>query len=182
MLYGGKDELISNGTLALNFGCKYGLVGRNGTGKSTLLRAISRREIGIPPFLHVVHVEQESPKEDTTALAKVLKADGEREWLLERERVMLDEERDEDEGVSLQEVYDRLEELDSDSAEHRAATILWGLGFNREMMETPTKNFSGGWRMRISLAQALFLQPDLLLLDEVRMHHSLALVIFRLIE
>jgi ATP-binding cassette subfamily F protein 2 len=146
---------------------------RNGTGKSTLLRAISSREISIPSFLHVVHVMQESEKLDTPALDSVLQADSEREWLLARERSMVDNEIDEEEGVTLQEVYERLEELESDNAEHRAATILSGLGFNREMMQTRTKNFSGGWRMRISLAQALFLRPDLLLLDEPSAHSLL---------
>lgn len=146
---------------------------RNGTGKSTLLRAISQRAISIPSFLHVVHVEQESEKLDTPALDSVLQADGEREWLLARERSMVQNETDEEEDVTLQEVYERLEELESDSAEHRAATILAGLGFSREMMQTPTKSFSGGWRMRISLAQALFLQPDVLLLDEPSTHSSI---------
>lgn len=69
-------------------------------------------------------------------------------------------------GVTLGEVYERLEELDSDSAESNAAVILSGLGFDTEMMKQKTREFSGGWRMRISLAQALFVKPDLLLLDE----------------
>lgn len=116
---------------------------------------------------------QESEKLDTPALDSVLQADSEREWLLARERSMVDNEIDEEEGVTLQEVYERLEELESDNAEHRAATILSGLGFNQEMMQTRTKNFSGGWRMRISLAQALFLRPDLLLLDEPSAHSLL---------
>jgi ATP-binding cassette subfamily F protein 2 len=153
---------------------------RNGTGKSTLLRAISSREISIPSFLHVVHVMQESEKLDTPALDSVLQADSEREWLLARERSMVDNEIDEEEGITLQEVYERLEELESDNAEHRAATILSGLGFNREMMQTRTKNFSGGWRMRISLAQALFLRPDLLLLDEPSAHSLLPTYFSRL--
>ena len=73
-------------------------------------------------------------------------------------------------GISLQEVYERLEELDSDNAEARAAQLLAGLGFDVDMQGKPTKEYSGGWRMRIVLAQALFLKPDLLLLDEPTNH------------
>ena len=78
----------------------------------------------------------------------------------------MERELDEHEGVTLSEVYERLEELDSDSAEARAAMVLAGLGFDARMQGMKTREFSGGWRMRIALAQALFLQPDLLLLDE----------------
>ena len=74
--------------------------------------------------------------------------------------------------ISLNEIYERLDELDSDSAESRAAMVLTGLGFDSEMQNRPTREFSGGWRMRIALAQALFLQPDLLLLDEPTNHRK----------
>jgi ATPase subunit of ABC transporter with duplicated ATPase domains len=140
-------------------------------GKSTLLRAMAKRVVEIPSFFHVVHVEQECNGDDRTALQTVMEADEEREWLLKVERELVDEEITEEEaGVTLNDVYERLEALDSDAAESNAATILAGLGFDAEMMQQKTKEFSGGWRMRISLGQALFVRPDLLLLDEPTNH------------
>ena len=100
---------------------------------------------------------QECRGDDRTALQTVLEADEEREWLLKMEKELVDETISEEEaGISLNEVYERLEELDSDGAESNAATILAGLGFDNEMMMKPTKEFSGGWRMRISLAQVVY--------------------------
>mmetsp|Transcript_20851 Transcript_20851/g.45691 ORF Transcript_20851/g.45691 Transcript_20851/m.45691 type:complete len:620 (-) Transcript_20851:607-2466(-) len=170
VLFGGKQELISGGTLQLTYGTHYGLVGRNGVGKSTLLRSIAQKAIKLPDFLHIIHVEQECVGDQRTALETVLQVDTEREWLLDLERKMNDMNLDEHSGITLSEVYERLEELDSDSAEPRAAVILAGLGFDPQMQNTPTREFSGGWRMRIALAQALFLSPDLLLLDEPTNH------------
>ena len=140
------------------------LVGRNGVGKSTLLRAITSGEVQMPDFLFTIHVEQEIQGDDRTVLQTILQVDKEREWLLAKEEelcAMDDEEAERyvaDGGVDLNEVYERLDELDSDSAESRAAAILAGLGFDHEAQNRPTREFSGGWRMRIALAQALFLK------------------------
>eukprot|EP00793_Prasinoderma_coloniale_P003118 PRCOL_00006585-RA len=175
-LAAGNAELISNGVLRLVYGVHYGLVGRNGVGKSTLLRAITSGEVQMPDFLFTIHVEQEIQGDDRTVLQTILQVDKEREWLLAKEEelcAMDDEEAERyvaDGGVDLNEVYERLDELDSDSAESRAAAILAGLGFDHEAQNRPTREFSGGWRMRIALAQALFLKPDLLLLDEPTNH------------
>lgn len=169
-LFAGKTELIANGTLQLVYGTKYGLVGRNGVGKSTLLRALSSGAIKLPKFLHIVHVEQEIAGGDETALEAVLRADKEREWLLAKEKELSENEDEEAAGISLAEVYERLEQLDSDNAEARAASLLSGLGFDVDMQAKPTRAYSGGWRMRIALAQALFVNPDLLLLDEPSNH------------
>ena len=169
-LYGGRQELLSDATLKLVFGTKYGLVGRNGTGKSTLLHAISERTIPMPPHLHIIHVEQEAAPSDRSALQTVLDTDEERTYLLELERIMLEEDKDKHEGIDLNEVYDRLDHISSDDAVARAGSILGGLGFDARDQAKATKEFSGGWRMRISLAQALFMKPDLLLLDEPTNH------------
>ena len=169
-LYGGRQELLSDATLKLVFGTKYGLVGRNGTGKSTLLHAISERTIPVPSHLHIIHVEQEAEPSDKSALQTVLDTDEERNYLLNLEKIMLEEEKDKHEGIDLNEVYERLDEIGSDEAIARAGGILGGLGFDARDQAKATKEFSGGWRMRISLAQALFMKPDLLLLDEPTNH------------
>eukprot|EP01087_Luapelamoeba_hula_P000956 TRINITY_DN1071_c0_g1_i1.p1 TRINITY_DN1071_c0_g1~~TRINITY_DN1071_c0_g1_i1.p1 ORF type:complete len:729 (+),score=122.78 TRINITY_DN1071_c0_g1_i1:250-2187(+) len=160
-------QLLKDASLQLSFGRRYGLVGRNGMGKTTLLRHIAGRDIpGLPDSMQILHVEQEAVGSDTTVLDSVLEADIERAALLKEEKEILAVKKDGGDDMRLVRIYQRLEEIDADKAEARASAILAGLGFSAAAQQRPTREFSGGWRMRMALSRALFCQPDLLLLDE----------------
>ncbi|XP_030351967.1 ATP-binding cassette sub-family F member 3 isoform X4 [Strigops habroptila] len=166
----GERVLLAGADLNLAFGRRYGLVGRNGLGKTTLLKMIASRSLHIPSHISILHVEQEVAGDDTPALQSVLECDTTRESLLREERDLtakVNAGRGEGtEGARLSEIYAKLEEIEADKAPARASVILAGLGFNAKMQQQTTKEFSGGWRMRLALARALFARPDLLLLDE----------------
>ncbi|MCT4655286.1 MAG: ATP-binding cassette domain-containing protein [Cohaesibacter sp.] len=157
--------LLEDATLVVPEGAKVGLVGRNGTGKTTLFKLL----VGdIPPEsgsatirkgARVGQVAQEAPASDESLLSFVLRADTERTKLLAEAETATNPNR-------IAEIQLRLADIGAHSAESRAATILYGLGFDAAAQARPTKDFSGGWRMRVSLAAVLFSEPDLLLLDE----------------
>ena len=157
--------LLDHASLSLPEGAKAGLVGRNGTGKTTLFRAITgdlsseTGSISLPKNTRIGQVAQEAPGTEDALIEIVLAADTERAALLVEETTATDPGR-------IAEIHIRLADIDAHSAEARAATILAGLGFDSEAQRRPASSFSGGWRMRVALAAVLFSQPDLLLLDE----------------
>lgn len=164
-------ELLTDTKLELNCGRRYGLLGLNGCGKSTMLETIGSRDIPIPQHIDIFHLKNEMEASDKTALECVMEVDEEK-MRLEAEAAELTKLGDEG-SDRLMDVFERLEDLDADKAETRAAEILSGLGFTPSMQLKKTKDFSGGWRMRIALARALFVKPTLLLLDEPTNHLDL---------
>ncbi|XP_063590770.1 ATP-binding cassette sub-family F member 1-like [Penaeus indicus] len=172
--------LFTNASLLIANGRRYGLVGPNGHGKTTLLRHIQSRVLSIPPNIDVLYCEQEVIADDTPAIDVVLQADKKRLDLLKlRDQLEADAMKGKNvDTQDLEEVYSELKAIDADKAEPKARRILAGLGFTREMQGRPTKNFSGGWRMRVSLARALFIEPTLLMLDEPTNHLDLNAVIW----
>ncbi|KAI3896777.1 hypothetical protein MKW98_009630 [Papaver atlanticum] len=164
-------DLIVDSELELNYGRRYGLLGLNGCGKSTLLTAIGFRELPIPVHMDIFHLTREIEASDMSSLEAVINCDEER-IKLEKEAEVL-AAQDDGGGEQLERIYERLEALDASTAEKRAAEILFGLGFNKMMQAKKTRDFSGGWRMRIALARALFMKPTILLLDEPTNHLDL---------
>jgi len=221
--------LLEAGELKFGYNRRYGLIGENGVGKTTLLKAISgsgqNRIEGFPTHLRVLHVRQEVPAHislEQTVMDAVLESDVERTSLLreekelvaklesaggdsnndgmtveERRKKLLLAEKDNNAGSSdsntndsnddaqlqrnlkrLDEVYERLKLLNSDTAEARAAMILTGLQFTPAMRSSRLRDLSGGWRMRVALAAALFIEPELCLLDEPTNHLDLEAVLW----
>jgi ATP-binding cassette subfamily F protein 3 len=157
--------LLDHASLTLPAGSKAGFVGRNGTGKTTLFKAITGElptetgSISFPKNTRIGQVAQEAPGTEEPLIEIVLKADTERLALLGEAETATDANR-------IAEIQMRLADIDAHSAEARAATILAGLGFDADAQKRPASSFSGGWRMRVALASVLFAEPDLLLLDE----------------
>nr|DBA20564.1 TPA: hypothetical protein GDO54_017328 [Pyxicephalus adspersus] len=173
-------ELFVNADLYVVAGRRYGLVGPNGKGKTTLLKHIANRALNIPPNIDVLLCEQEVVADETPAVQAVLKADTKRLKLLEQEKRLQArlEKGDDSAAERLEKVYEELRATGAASAEAKARRILAGLGFTSEMQDRETRRFSGGWRMRVSLARALFMEPTLLMLDEPTNHLDLNAVIW----
>jgi ATP-binding cassette subfamily F protein 3 len=161
----GPRLLIDQATVALPPNAKVGLVGRNGTGKTTLFRIIlgelatESGGVGLPKNVRIGAVSQEAPGGPESLIEVVLAADTERNALLAEAETTEDPMRRAD-------IEMRLVDIGAYSAEARAASILHGLGFDAAQQRRPCSSFSGGWRMRVALAAVLFTEPDLLLLDE----------------
>ena len=157
--------LLEDASLSVPSGTKIGLVGKNGTGKTTLFKIITgdlapeSGSISLVRNARVGQVAQEAPGGPDSLLDFVLRADKERSALLTEAETATDPNR-------ISEIYTRLGDIDAYSAEARAGTILSGLGFDADAQQRPCSDFSGGWRMRVALAAVLFSEPDLLLLDE----------------
>ena len=157
--------IFENASAVIPTGHKVGIVGRNGTGKTTLFKLIRKSltpdsgKIEIPKYYKISSVEQEAPACEKSLLQTVLEADIERTQLLK-------EVEDCKDGKRITYIYQRLEDINAYSAEARASSILSGLGLDNQAQQQPCHEFSGGWRMRVALGAVLFSNPDLLLLDE----------------
>ncbi|KAI1318553.1 hypothetical protein EDD11_006243 [Mortierella claussenii] len=166
-------ELISNTDIDFNFGRRYGLIGANGSGKSTFLECLAAREVPIPEHIDIYLLQEEAAPSDHNAIeAVVIEAKHEVERLEKQVEDIL-AEVDGAENPLLDDIYERIEQLDPSTFETRAATLLHGLGFSKKDMLKATRDMSGGWRMRVALAKALFVKPTLLLLDEPTNHLDL---------
>ncbi|CAE1151060.1 MAG: ABC transporter ATP-binding protein [Serratia rubidaea] len=176
----GTRVLLDNATATVNPGQKVGLVGKNGCGKSTLL-SLLKGELSadggsytFPGSWALAWVNQETPALDTPALEYVI--DGDREFRQLEADLQLANERND--GNAIATLHGKLDAIDAWTIRARAASLLHGLGFSNEQLQSPVRAFSGGWRMRLNLAQALLCRSDLLLLDEPTNHLDLDAVIW----
>lgn len=176
----GQTELLENASATINPKQKVGLVGKNGCGKSSLFALLKKEltpeggEVNYPANWRVSWVNQETPALDISAIDYVIQ--GDREYChLQQELEQANERND---GNAIARIHGQLEMLDAWSIQSRAASLLHGLGFSQEEITQPVKAFSGGWRMRLNLAQALLCPSDLLLLDEPTNHLDLDAVIW----
>jgi ATP-binding cassette subfamily F protein 2 len=166
-------QLVADTTLELNWGNRYGLLGSNGCGKSIMLKCLGHRMVPIPEHFDIFILDREVDASDMTALQAVLEEVENETARLEAEAERLAESVEGANSDRLADIYEQLDDLEPDTAPARAAKILHGLGFTRDTMLQKCRDFSGGWRMRVALAKALFVKPAILLLDEPTNHLDL---------
>lgn len=177
--------LIEDTEIIINYGNRYGFIGPNGSGKSTIMKAIAARAIPIPDSLDIYFLDHEYPASDITALEAVMESNDEVARLEQRAEMLnnamadADDEQQAEIQATLENIYERLDALDASAAKARATSILHGLGFTTQMQDMKTREFSGGWRMRVALARALFLPTvECLILDEPTNHLDMDAVLW----
>ncbi|MEG9481718.1 ABC transporter ATP-binding protein [Mannheimia sp. HC-2023] len=176
----GHSVLIENSSATIHTGQKVGLVGKNGCGKSSLFALLKNElqpeggDVSLPKNWAISWVNQETPALDISALDYVIQGDREYTKLIAE----LDEANAKNDGNRIATIHANLDTIDAWTIQARASTLLNGLGFSTEQLQLPVKSFSGGWRMRLNLAQALICRSDLLLLDEPTNHLDLDAVIW----
>ncbi|AHG73733.1 ABC transporter ATP-binding protein [Mannheimia sp. USDA-ARS-USMARC-1261] len=176
----GHSVLIENSSATIHTGQKVGLVGKNGCGKSSLFALLKNElqpeggDVSLPKNWAISWVNQETPALDISSLDYVIQGDREYTKLIAE----LDEANAKNDGNRIATIHSHLDTIDAWTIQARASTLLNGLGFSTEQLQLPVKSFSGGWRMRLNLAQALICRSDLLLLDEPTNHLDLDAVIW----
>ena len=176
----GDNEIFDKLNLTIHAGHRVGVVGRNGVGKTTLFLLIRQRllpeegDVLLPNSWRIAHMQQEPPSSDLPAVEFVL--DGDKALRRVQREIRKAEDRHDDH--TLGELYAKLEAVDGYTAESRAAEVMYGLGFIADDLVKPVSEFSGGWRIRLNLAQTLMCPSDLLLLDEPTNHLDLDAIIW----
>ncbi|MWN32922.1 MULTISPECIES: ABC transporter ATP-binding protein [unclassified Gilliamella] len=176
----GINLLLDNASATINPKQKVGLVGKNGCGKSTLFSLIKGEiqadagTLSIPAQWQLAWVNQETPALDIPAIEYAI--DGDREYRQLEKQLDIANQQNNGEQIAL--LHEKLDTIDAWTIRARAAALLHGLGFSNEQLQSPVKSYSGGWRMRLNLAQALMCRSDLLLLDEPTNHLDLDAVIW----
>lgn len=176
----GTNVLLDNASATINPGQKVGLVGKNGCGKSTLISLLKGEmsadagNLTFPSNWALAWVNQETPALDEPAIEYVI--DGDREF--RQLEAQLQQANERDDGHAIATLHGKLDAINAWTIPARAASLLSGLGFTQNQLQQPVKSFSGGWRMRLNLAQALICRSDLLLLDEPTNHLDLDAVIW----
>ncbi len=156
--------LFENASVSFNYPQRYGLLGENGSGKSTFLQSLAGRDIAIPDHIDIYMVRGEAPPSDQGPVEFIVAAAKEKVERLEKRIEELSASADEADTEEMERLLEEIEDMDPNTFEAKAGSILHGLGFSQQMMGRPTKDMSGGWRMRVALARALFIKPHLLLL------------------
>jgi ATP-binding cassette, subfamily F, member 3 len=178
----GRKLLFENVSFQVHAGQRMGLIGANGSGKSSLFSMLLQKieaddgELGLNPDDRIAHVAQESPNSSRSAVDFVM--DGDIELREIQANIAADEANTGDGGEGVHILYERMEAIDGFAAEARAARLLHGLGFSGDSIRNPVQEFSGGWRMRLNLAQALMCRSDILLLDEPTNHLDLPAILW----